>query len=212
MASVRRENDRSKEPVPEWWLVRGVAAGKRPRNRAAQLPARLALIDVDLWKGFGYYHPLNGTELGNGGRLLAGRQRPATVGGERPRRGWIGGPEPPAPPVPNRGGQEVKRTKGYLMALAGFGGMLLLAGTSWGQAPGGAAPPPAGTAPANTARPTIAVFNMAAVMREFGQAKYQVHQLNEKRKSMSTQVVAWWRRLRQVAGRHRQATGARAPR
>lgn len=87
----------------------------------------------------------------------------------------------------------MKRTKGYLMALAGFGGMLLLTGTSQGQAPAGAAPPPpaAGAQPANTARPTIAVFNMAAVMREFGQAKYQVHQLNEKRKSMSTQVVAW---------------------
>jgi len=77
------------------------------------------------------------------------------------------------------------------MALAGFGGMLLLTGTSLGQGPGGAAPPAGGAQPASTTRPVIAVFNMAAVMREFGQAKYQVHQLNEKRKGMSNQVVAW---------------------
>jgi Skp family chaperone for outer membrane proteins len=85
----------------------------------------------------------------------------------------------------------VKRSNGFILALAGFGGMLLLTGASKGQAPGGAAP--AGGAPpaANTGRPVIAVFNMAAVMREFGQAKYQVHTLNEKRKSLSAQVVAW---------------------
>ena len=88
----------------------------------------------------------------------------------------------------------MKLTKGYLSALAGLGGMLLLAGSSQAQAPGapGAATPPAGAAPAgNSTRPTVAVFNMAAVMREFGQAKYNVHLLNEKRKSMSTSVVAW---------------------
>jgi Skp family chaperone for outer membrane proteins len=86
----------------------------------------------------------------------------------------------------------VKRTKVLLMALAGLGGMLLLAGSSQGQGPGGAgAPPGAGAAPSTGPRPVIAVFNMAAVMREFGQAKYQVHILNEKRKSLSTQVVAW---------------------
>ena len=87
----------------------------------------------------------------------------------------------------------MKRT--YLAALAGIGGMLLLAGASQGQTPGapGGAPPAPGGAPAAgaTGRPVIAVFNMAAVMREFGQAKYQVHTLNEKRKSMSAQVVAW---------------------
>jgi Skp family chaperone for outer membrane proteins len=78
------------------------------------------------------------------------------------------------------------------MALAGFGGMLLLAGTSRGQAPGGA-PPGGAPAPGAQAsvRPVIAVFNMAAVMREFGQAKFQVYQLNEKRKSMSKELVAW---------------------
>ena len=86
----------------------------------------------------------------------------------------------------------MKRTKVLLMALAGLGGMLLLAGSSQGQGPGGAgAPPGAGAAPSTGPRPVIAVFNMAAVMREFGQAKYQVHILNEKRKSLSTQVVAW---------------------
>jgi Skp family chaperone for outer membrane proteins len=86
----------------------------------------------------------------------------------------------------------VKRT--YLTALAGFGGMLLLAATTQAQAPGapgGAPAPGAGGAPTQTGRPAIAVFNMAAVMREFGQAKYQVHTLNEKRKSMSAQVIAW---------------------
>jgi Skp family chaperone for outer membrane proteins len=72
--------------------------------------------------------------------------------------------------------------------------MLLLAGTTHAQTPGapGGAPAAGGAAPAtSTARPVIAVFNMAAVMREFGQAKYQVHTLNEKRKSLSAQVVAW---------------------
>jgi Skp family chaperone for outer membrane proteins len=70
--------------------------------------------------------------------------------------------------------------------------MLLLAGTSQGQVPGGA-PPGGGPAPGvqPTVRPVIAVFNMAAVMREFGQAKFQVYQLNEKRKGMSKELVAW---------------------
>ena len=87
----------------------------------------------------------------------------------------------------------MKRTKAYLTALAGLGGMLLLAGTSQGQGPGGAVPPPGGGgAPApSSSRPTIAVFNMAAVMREFGQAKYQVYQLNEKRKSLSKDLIVW---------------------
>ena len=89
----------------------------------------------------------------------------------------------------------MKRTNAYVTALAGFGGMLLLTGASQGQTPGapGGTPPAPGGAPAAgaTGRPVIAVFNMAAVMREFGQAKYQVHTLNEKRKSMSAQVVAW---------------------
>ena len=82
----------------------------------------------------------------------------------------------------------------YLTALAGFGGMLLLAGATQGQTPGGAGAttPPAGGQPAaNTARPTIAVFNMAAVMREYGQAKYQVHVLNKKREAMSKDLIVW---------------------
>jgi Skp family chaperone for outer membrane proteins len=85
----------------------------------------------------------------------------------------------------------VKRTKAYLTALAGFGGMLLLAGTSWAQPPGGGAPPPAGGAPAAQARPIIAVFNMAAVMRDYGKAKYQVWLLNKKRLEMSSELVKW---------------------
>lgn len=87
----------------------------------------------------------------------------------------------------------MKRAKSYLTMAIGLGGMLLLSGTSQGQGPGGAVPPPGGGQPpaTSTARPTIAVFNMAAVMREFGQAKYQVYQLNEKRKGMAKDVVAW---------------------
>jgi Skp family chaperone for outer membrane proteins len=85
----------------------------------------------------------------------------------------------------------VMRTKGYLSALVGLGGMLLLAGTSQGQAPGGAPAPGGAAPPASAVRPTIAVFNMAAVMREYGQAKYQVHMLNEKRKNMSKDVIVW---------------------
>jgi Skp family chaperone for outer membrane proteins len=52
-------------------------------------------------------------------------------------------------------------------------------------APGGA--PPA----APQTRPTIAVFNMAAVMRDFGQAKYQVWVLNNKKTELSKNIVAW---------------------
>ncbi len=89
----------------------------------------------------------------------------------------------------------MKRTKAYLTALAGLGGMLLLAGTSQGQPPGAGPGPAPGGAPAPgsqpSTRPTVAVFNMAAVMREFGQAKYQVWQLNEKRKAMSKELIAW---------------------
>jgi len=71
--------------------------------------------------------------------------------------------------------------------------MLLLASSSNGQAPAGATPPPAGgqPAPAPTARPTIAVFNMAAVMRDYGKAKYQVAMLNKKRNEMSKDLMAW---------------------
>ena len=100
------------------------------------------------------------------------------------------------------------------MALAGLGGML-----SWparrkarDQAGRGAPAGPELRRRAPAARPTIAVFNMAAVMREFGQAKYQVHMLNEKRKSLSTQAGRLAGRVRQVSGRVAQAAGARDPR
>jgi Skp family chaperone for outer membrane proteins len=70
--------------------------------------------------------------------------------------------------------------------------MLAAAGGSAAQGPppaGGAPPPPpAPTAPA--VRPTVAVFNMAAVMRDYGKAKYQVHQLNAKRVELSKALVA----------------------
>lgn len=80
----------------------------------------------------------------------------------------------------------------YLSALVGFGGMIYLAGATNAQQPGGA-PPPGAQPPAATqqARPTIAVFNMAAVMRDYGKAKYQVYQLNKKRIDMSGDLVKW---------------------
>jgi len=88
----------------------------------------------------------------------------------------------------------VKRASIYLTALAGFGGMLVLIGTSQAQQPGvppGAPPgvPPGGQAPVPSSRPTIAVFNMAAVMKDYGKAKYQVWLLTEERKKMSTDLV-----------------------
>jgi Skp family chaperone for outer membrane proteins len=68
--------------------------------------------------------------------------------------------------------------------------MLFLAVEASAQQPGGAAPP-AAAQPAPTARPTIAVFNMAAVMRDYGKAKYQVAMLNKKRTEMSKDLFAW---------------------
>jgi Skp family chaperone for outer membrane proteins len=70
--------------------------------------------------------------------------------------------------------------------------MLILASGSQGQAPGGAAPPPAGNAAAaSQARPTIAVFNMAAVMRDYGKAQHEVFKLNKKRSELSADIVKW---------------------
>ena len=73
----------------------------------------------------------------------------------------------------------------YLSALVGLGGSLYLASTVGAQAPaaGTPPPPPAAAAPGATtaARPTIAVFNMAAVMRDYDKAKYQVYVLNKTR-------------------------------
>jgi Skp family chaperone for outer membrane proteins len=90
----------------------------------------------------------------------------------------------------------VKRASAYLTGLLGFGGMLLLAADTRAQGPGGAAPPPGGApappaATAPTARPTIAVFNMAAVMRDYNKAQYQVYTLNKKRTEMSADLVKW---------------------
>jgi Skp family chaperone for outer membrane proteins len=77
----------------------------------------------------------------------------------------------------------------FLSAALGVAGMVSLAYTANAQpgAPGGA--PPAANTPAPT-RPTVAVFNMAAVMRDFGQAKYQVWLLNNKKTEMSKNLVA----------------------
>lgn len=78
----------------------------------------------------------------------------------------------------------VNRTFMFLSAVLGFAAMVYLTSTSNAQ-PG--APP----APAPTTRPTIAVFNMAAVMRDFGQAKYQVYVLNKKRTDESKRLLEW---------------------
>lgn len=85
----------------------------------------------------------------------------------------------------------MKRTLMFLSAALGAAGVMSFTGVAHAQpagAPAGA-PPAVGTAPAPT-RPTIAVFNMAAVMRDFGQAKYQVHLLTKKKNEMSTQLLA----------------------
>jgi Skp family chaperone for outer membrane proteins len=78
----------------------------------------------------------------------------------------------------------VNRVFTYLSALVGVGGVVFLAGSSQAQPPGNPAPQP-------QARPTIAVFNMAAVMRDYGKAKYQVYQLNQKRLAQSGDLGKW---------------------
>jgi Skp family chaperone for outer membrane proteins len=78
----------------------------------------------------------------------------------------------------------------YLSAALGVAGVMSFAGAAHAQpgaAPAGA-PPAAAATPAAT-RPTIAVFNMAAVMREFGQAKYQVHLLTAKKTQISKHLM-----------------------
>lgn len=75
------------------------------------------------------------------------------------------------------------------MLLSGLFGVVGAVGLANAQPPApGAGAPPAG-APAT--RPTVAVFNMAGVMRDFGQAKYQVHLLNVKKNDLSKQLLAW---------------------
>jgi Skp family chaperone for outer membrane proteins len=84
----------------------------------------------------------------------------------------------------------VKRTLFSLSAALGVAGMLSFAGVADAQpgAPPAGAPPAGAAAPAPT-RPTIAVFNMAAVMRDFGQAKYQVHLLNKRKIDLSANLM-----------------------
>ena len=79
----------------------------------------------------------------------------------------------------------MKRARIYLTALTGFGIMLILAAAIDAQPPGGPAPgaPPAQTQMAN--RPTIAVFNMVAVMKDYKKAKYKVWELSEEKKKLT---------------------------
>jgi Skp family chaperone for outer membrane proteins len=79
----------------------------------------------------------------------------------------------------------------FLSGLVGLGGLLYLASAAtaqppMGMAPGGAPAP----APTGAARPTVAVFNMAAVMRDFEKAKLQVWNLNKMRIDSSANLVA----------------------
>lgn len=76
----------------------------------------------------------------------------------------------------------MKRKLMILSAL--FAGVVALTTAAQAQ------PPAPGTPPAPPAtRPTVAVFNMAGVMRDFGQAKYQVYLLNQKKNAMSMQLL-----------------------
>ena len=84
----------------------------------------------------------------------------------------------------------------FLSAVLGVAGTVYLSGAAHAQPPAAGAPTagaPAGASPAAApaSRPTIAVFNMAGVMRDFGQAKYQVHLLNVKKNEMSKNLLAW---------------------
>lgn len=85
----------------------------------------------------------------------------------------------------------MKRVFVFLSAVVGAGGVLYLAEGAHAQMPAAApgTPPPAAAAP--SARPTVAVFNMAAVMRDYGKAKYQVYKLNKKRIDNSSNLVKW---------------------
>ncbi len=65
-----------------------------------------------------------------------------------------------------------------MIALVGFGGMPLLVG---------AAPPQ--PAAASSSQSKIAVFNMAAVMKDYKKAQFEVYKINEERKELSTDVV-----------------------
>src|SRR5262245_3188030 len=131
----------------------------------------------------------HGTE-GNGGGTGRAKNRWPEIARGSPHRGP--GVEPTAgngtlaATGANRGGLGVNRTFMFLSAVLGFGAMVYLASVSHAQPAG-----PPGGAPAPSARPTIAVFNMAAVMREFGEAKYKVYLLNKKRTDMSKDLLNW---------------------
>ncbi|MDY3554312.1 OmpH family outer membrane protein [Gemmata sp. JC717] len=84
----------------------------------------------------------------------------------------------------------MKRTWMLLSGLLGVVGTVGLA-RAQAPAPGAAAPPAGAPAGAPATRPTVAVFNMAGVMRDFGQAKYQVHLLNTRKNEMSKQLLGW---------------------
>jgi Skp family chaperone for outer membrane proteins len=76
-----------------------------------------------------------------------------------------------------------------LSAALGVAGLMSFAGVASAQ-PAGMPPAPAPAGAPAPMRPTVAVFNMAAVMREFGQAKYQVWLLNGKKNEMSKNLLA----------------------
>jgi Skp family chaperone for outer membrane proteins len=64
---------------------------------------------------------------------------------------------------------------------------------------------PATTLPTNVpTRPTIAVFNMAAVMRDYGKAKYQVYLLNKKREELSKDILVWRSELAKLQQEYQQ--------
>ncbi len=79
----------------------------------------------------------------------------------------------------------MNRTVRRWAVVVGIAGVLWYSSGVQSQTPGGN--PPA--APA--ARPTIAAFNIAAVMREYGKAKYHAYLLNKKRDELSKDIIVW---------------------
>jgi Skp family chaperone for outer membrane proteins len=93
----------------------------------------------------------------------------------------------------------VTRTSMHLMAWVGFGALLLLVASAHSQPPGGAPAP--GVQPVQQSmRPTIAVFNMAAVMKDYGKAKYKVWELNEEKKKLTIELVELKGRIQKIQG------------
>ncbi|HEY3787964.1 MAG TPA: OmpH family outer membrane protein [Urbifossiella sp.] len=82
----------------------------------------------------------------------------------------------------------MKRVFGNLSALVGLGGMLFLASSAAAQQPGTAAPPIT-TPTASMARPAVAVFNIAAVMRDYDKAKYQIYLLSKMKAEKSGNLL-----------------------